>query len=70
MHPDALNVRTQLYHSTGKIVTLIGEVFLKIIFRKELTRRFRKFRRAAFSFSYIGEAFIFLRRFRTCVDEG
>jgi hypothetical protein len=27
MHPDALIVRTQVYHSGKKIVTLIGEVF-------------------------------------------
>ena len=34
MHPDALIVRTQLYHRTGKIVTLIGKVFLKFILRE------------------------------------
>jgi len=32
MHPDALIVRTQLYHNGVKIVTLTRDVFLKIIF--------------------------------------
>ncbi len=30
MHPDALIVRTQVYHSDGKIVTLVGKVFFKL----------------------------------------
>ena len=29
MHPDALCVRTQLYHSAKKIVTLFSEIFFE-----------------------------------------
>lgn len=38
MHPDALNVRTQVYHSAVNIVTLIEEVFLNY-FEKEVRQQ-------------------------------